>query len=104
MSVLTLVRRSALLVILAAFGAGAPFAGIAEDAARVTTDTPAYCDELRAEVEQARARAASAVQAEVTALETEGAHLCRAGQVRGGIIRLRRALTLMHPADPSPAP
>lgn len=85
-------------------GAVTPTVGTAEDAARVTTDTAAYCDALRAEVENARMRAASAVQAEVITLETEGAHLCRAGQVRGGIIRLRRALSLMRPAPPPTAP
>jgi|BEDMetMinimDraft_2_1075160.scaffolds.fasta_scaffold03788_2 hypothetical protein len=92
------------ILLVGLLGMAAPTGGTAEDAARVTTDTAAYCDALRAEVETARAKAARAVQQEVTVLETEGTHLCQTGQVRGGIIRLRRALTLMHPASPLPSP
>lgn len=76
----------------------------ADDAAQVTTDTLEYCGQLHAEVREkvdveAGAKIAlerASVLAEAESLADEGGRLCAAGKVRGGIIRLRRALSLMH--------
>jgi len=83
----------------------------ADDAAQVITDTPDYCAQLRAEVQEEMNVAATAkpaanpearapILAKVDSLAEEGGRLCAAGKVRGGIIRLRRALTLMHEPPP----
>jgi len=81
----------------------------ADDAAQVITDTPDYCAQLRAEVQEemdvaakpaANPEARAPILAKVDSLAEEGGRLCAAGKVRGGIIRLRRALTLMHEPPP----
>lgn len=60
------------------------------EAIQVTSDTRAYCDAL----EDRMSRLGG--DAEAGRLAEEGAAMCRHGQVRGGIIRLRRALILAH--------
>jgi hypothetical protein len=65
--------------------------GAASDAATpVTTDTLDYCNRLAREV--------AALRAPDTAREltSEGQTLCREGQIRGGILRLRRAMVMVH--------
>ena len=51
----------------------------------VSTDTPAYC-----------ARLAERVRAPASAEAATGQALCAAGQIRGGIMHLRRALLLQR--------
>lgn len=73
----------------------APDRAVAEDQPmRVTTDTLEYCLQLHDRVEE-MSRVAPAPPPEVTSLATEGQHLCEQGQLRGGILRLRRALMLL---------
>ena len=62
---------------------------------QVTTDTPEYCLQLAAEVAEAR-RAAPATPPRVGLLAQEGERMCGNGMVRGGILRLRRALLLLR--------
>jgi hypothetical protein len=70
---------------------------------RVTTDTAEYCGTLADQVaraEHARRAAATAGQgmARVEELAAEGQQMCDAGLIRGGLVRLRRALMLLQSA------
>lgn len=61
---------------------------------RVTTDTPEYCDRLAdrvAQVEHDRPQ----TPPQVEELAAEGHHMCAAGLIRGGLVRLRRALMML---------
>ncbi len=60
----------------------------------VTTDTPEYCERMTARVETC-----PDLTAEMHRLLDEGRHLCGRGEVRGGIMRLRRALLLIQDRD-----
>ena len=60
----------------------------------VTTDTPEYCEHLTARVETC-----PDLTAEMRRLLDEGRHLCGRGEVRGGIMRLRRAMLLIQGRD-----
>jgi len=62
---------------------------------QVTSDTPEYCWQLAAEVAEAR-RAAPSPPPRVRVLTSEGQRMCGNGMVRGGILRLRRALLLLR--------
>jgi len=62
---------------------------------QVTTDTPQYCWQLAAEVAATR-RAVPAAPPGVRVLADEGQRMCGNGMVRGGILRLRRALMLLR--------
>ncbi len=57
----------------------------------VTTDTPEYCARMIARVETG-----PDLSAEMHRLLDEGRHLCERGEVRGGIMRLRRAMLLIQ--------
>ena len=57
----------------------------------LTTDTPAYCTQLAHDV-----AARHSASPEVERLLTEGEAMCARGQIRGGILRLRRALLILH--------
>jgi hypothetical protein len=72
-----------------------------EDATRVTTDTPDYCNQLYSLASAEARKTPVALAAEVDTLVARGQQMCRAGQIRGGIIRLRRALMLMHLPPPT---
>jgi len=62
---------------------------------RVITHTREYCDQLSARaVELRRLRATPLAQAELLAIE--GDRLCAQGQIRPGIMRLRRAIMLLR--------
>ncbi|HUA77514.1 MAG TPA: hypothetical protein VMA86_07560 [Acetobacteraceae bacterium] len=63
------------------------------------TDTPQYCAELSDEVEEDRQALVSPAPAEIEQLAEEGRQLCALGQVRGGIVRLRRAIVLLLKAS-----
>ncbi len=63
----------------------------------VITDTPAYCQRLSDQVSQ-KVRTMEQPPPDVIRLSDEGERLCDEGQIRGGILRLRRAWLLMvHP-------
>jgi hypothetical protein len=62
---------------------------------QVTSDTQQYCSQLAAEVAEAR-RTAPAPPPSVRVLADEGQRMCGAGMIRGGILRLRRALLLLR--------
>ena len=67
---------------------------------QITTDTPAYCLQLRKEVGRKLPTAPEQMWPELHNLRSEGERMCDAGETRGGIIRLRRALVLIaHPSD-----
>lgn len=73
---------------------------VAEDApAAITTDSQAYCVQLRDRVEQLRLSATVPPPREVMDLSADGQRLCDNGLVRGGIMRLRRALSIMMRPD-----
>ena len=74
------------LALLAADGVHAQPAPVA-----VTTDTPEYCERMTARVETC-----PDLTAEMHRLLDEGRHLCARGEVRGGIMRLRRAMLLIQ--------
>lgn len=62
----------------------------------VTSDTPEYCLKLLDRVSELVRLSAQPAPAEVTTLSSEGERLCDHGQLRGGILRLRRALLMME--------
>jgi hypothetical protein len=62
---------------------------------RVTTDTPEYCETLAQRVARAeQARPNAPHQAEE--LAEEGHSMCTVGLIRGGLVRLRRALLMLR--------
>ena len=63
---------------------------------RVTSDTPEYCLRLMDRVSELVRVATDPPPQEVTALSSEGQRMCDEGHTRGGILRLRRALMMMH--------
>jgi hypothetical protein len=92
----------ALLLIGLGVGIGGAMlqAGAQTTPLEVTTDTPDYCQRLSNQVD-AKMRAMASPPPEAVHLSGEGTRLCGEGQVRGGILRLRRALLMIvHPEDP----
>jgi hypothetical protein len=80
------------VLMLASF---APGGAVAEDPPMsVTTDTLEYCLQLHGRVDE-MVRGVPTPPPELTSLATEGQRLCEQGQLRGGILRLRRALMLL---------
>ncbi|MBS0641835.1 MAG: hypothetical protein U1E70_23535 [Acetobacteraceae bacterium] len=78
-------------------GAAALHADAQTPPLEVTTDTQAYCQRLSDQV-SARMRGLQSPPPEVIRLSDEGERLCDEGQIRGGILRLRRAWMMMaHP-------
>jgi hypothetical protein len=64
----------------------------------VTTDSPAYCEQLSKRVETLRLEATTPPPQEVADLSEEGSRMCDNGLARSGVMRLRRALSIMmHP-------
>ena len=61
----------------------------------LTTDTPEYCNALANRLTGMVRYAAVPPPREVSFLSTEGQRMCALGQTRAGIMRLRKALTLM---------
>lgn len=71
----------------------------------VISDTPQYCLQLLDRVSRLVRLAPGPAPEEVASLSTEGRRMCDQGQVRGGILRLRRALMLMRKQESGiPAP
>lgn len=70
---------------------------------RVITHTRQYCEELSARATTLR-QAAPAPLEEASVLAAEGDKLCGQGQIRRGIVRLRRAIMLLRvQARPDPS-
>jgi hypothetical protein len=68
----------------------------ADDATRLLTETYDYCLQLQAMLDhQARH---GPLPSDVQALADDGERMCRRGQIRGGITRLRRALIMLRQA------
>ena len=64
----------------------------------ITSDTTAYCGVLRNRI--TGLTRGGAVSNEAVTLSAEGERMCEQGQIRGGIMRLRRAIAIMrHPGD-----
>ena len=69
----------------------------------LTSDTLAYCESLRERVSTLLRRVNGTPPAEVTRLRVEGQRMCKDGEVRGGVLRLRGAvLLLMHETGTPP--
>jgi hypothetical protein len=77
------------VVILLSFAAMPAFAQ--EKPMMITSDTVEYCDQL-----QLRVGKAGTGSAEIQRLVAEGRAMCDHGEIRGGIVRLRRALVLLR--------
>ena len=94
-------RAFAIAAVLTAFGMGlslepaSPVAGQSPPE-RVTTDTPEYCLHLLDLVSRRVQIVPGPPPSDVTALSSEGRRMCDEGQVRAGILRLRRALVMME--------
>jgi hypothetical protein len=71
--------------------------GLADDPERmrIITDTPEYCWHLANEV-AATPREFRLLPPDVRVLAVEGQRMCDHGLIRGGIIRLRRALMMLR--------
>lgn len=65
----------------------------------ILTDTPGYCNDLARLVSMRDQR-----PAEVDRLAEEGREMCDRGEVRGGILRLRRAVRILNLRAPSDPP
>src|SRR4029077_5967576 len=62
---------------------------------QVTSDTPEYCMQLLNRISELARMAPLPPPTEVASLSMEGQRMCRQGQTRGGLLRLRRALALL---------
>ncbi len=62
----------------------------------VTSDSPEYCGELMDRISGMTRAAAMPPPTEAAELSEEGEQMCGQGQVRGGILRLRRALLILR--------
>jgi hypothetical protein len=87
--------RGGILVLWFGFGLPNSLAPAADDPPRVITDSPDYCRQLRLMVEEV-VRQTTAPPWGVEGLTEEGGRMCDQGRVRGGIVRLRRALMMLR--------
>jgi hypothetical protein len=62
----------------------------------VTSDTTAYCDELAGKIAGLTRGAIPPAPEDVEALAREGERMCTHGQIRGGVMRLRRAMAILR--------
>jgi hypothetical protein len=91
-----------LLALSLGIGGAALRAGAQSAPVEVTTDTSDYCQRLSDQVD-AKMRTMTPPPPEIIRLSDEGTRLCEEGQVRGGILRLRRAwLMIAHPEPSDP--
>ena len=93
-------HTTSLLGAVACFGAAAMLAGVVPVVGQpppqqVTSDTPEYCSRLLDRISELVRTAPAPPPYEVTSLSVEGQRMCKQGQTRGGLVRLRRALVLM---------
>jgi hypothetical protein len=85
-------RQGVLWAVLAAW---VPAGAAGSEVPRVITHTREYCEALSARVGELREARAPA-PAEAVLLAAEGDRLCAQGQIRPGIMRLRRAIMLLR--------
>lgn len=64
--------------------------------ALVTTDTPEYCNTLAERIARAEHVRPNPPR-QVEELAEEGHRMCATGLIRGGLVRLRRALLMLRP-------
>ena len=93
-------RTTSLAGMVACLGLGAALAGAMPVVGQpppqlVTSDTPEYCMQLLNRISELARMAPAPPPYEVTSLSIEGQRMCRQGQTRGGLVRLRRALALL---------
>jgi hypothetical protein len=72
----------------------------ANDPTPLTTESAEYCLQLQSLVGEALQKINAPPPPEVRNLSDEGGRMCRQGKLRGGIIRLRHALMMLHQATP----
>jgi hypothetical protein len=94
-------RTVSLAGTIACLGVGAALVGAIPVAGQpppqqVTSDTPEYCQQLLNRISELARMAPAPPPYEVTSLSMEGQRMCRQGQTRGGLVRLRRALVLLR--------
>ena len=93
-------RAPALPVLICLIAATASTAKAEDLPAAITSDSPAYCFQLHERVEQLRQSSTAPTPNEVKDLLAEGQTMCVNGHTRGGVLRMRRALTIiMHPDE-----
>ena len=90
--------RAAFLSSLLSWGATLPAGAQAPRPMEVTSDSPAYCQQLAARIVVERQRARKPAP-EIDALLDRGQRLCAAGRVRPGLNRLRHALLELREHD-----
>ena len=98
-----LIARALVAAAILALGTAAALSQSAPPApaggpALVTTDTPEYCDTLAERVARAE-RIRPNPPRQVEELAEEGHRMCATGLVRGGLVRLRRALLMLRGAN-----
>ena len=87
------------IAILLLTGAFAPVEGQPRDPT-VISDTPEYCGVLRDRIAGLVQEEPGAMPAEVAELSMEGERMCEHGHIRGGLLRLRRAIAILrHPGN-----
>lgn len=68
---------------------------------KITSHSQAYCDHLSERLDAMILVARVPPSSEMISLAEEGRRMCDLGQMRGGILRLRRALLLLQEAAES---
>jgi hypothetical protein len=101
------VRTTSLAGAVACVGLGAVLAGAIPVVGQpppqqVTSDTPEYCARLLDRISELARTAPGPPPNEVVSLSIEGQRMCKQGQTRGGLVRLRRALALLMQQDEDP--
>lgn len=87
------------LAVLAAPGSVGRVAAASDQVTpRITSHSQAYCDHLSARMDALILVAHVPPSSEMISLAEEGRRMCDLGQMRGGILRLRRALLLLQEA------
>ncbi len=77
------------LIMALGLGVGLPSVAWADEPMPVTSDTPAYCLGLAQRMEDA-----GSMPPQMRVLWEQGRELCEHGHIRGGLMRLRRAMMI----------
>ncbi len=85
-------RKTALIAALLVCGVYS--ASRADDPECITSDTPAYCEQLAKKM-----NALGTMPPHAHALWQQGRALCERGQIRAGLARLRRAMIIVRNGD-----
>ena len=99
-------RASALaaLILAVSLAVWPDFSGrsVAPQAVRITSDSMSYCRQLQQRVDDLVRAAPRAAPAEALRLRAEGHRMCAQGDLRGGLICLRRAVLILNAPAPRP--